>query len=258
MRAQAYVLEVICENVDAEVRLNDWIAYHATDARRRVAQQKLNPWLLEGDNRLTVTLAPLDRALMFRMSLYKTEHGTRCTDDKALVVYHWTPEEAPLERADPEAVERPRTFVFEHAFRMSQAFGLWSWEQGQAYMPSDRPHVVGLVERLHRALEARQVDEVMAMLSTKLEEMARAVGLPIDDYLRAQRELMEQQLHASDLLVGPLDTDALVLRSSAGGRLVDIFDENGRPAPLKMWVGEMPAHLSLAASHVSGAWRIVR
>lgn len=258
MRSQAYVLEVSCENVDAEVRLNDWIAYHATDARRRVAQQKLNPWLLEGDNRLTVTLAPLAETLLFRMSFYKTEHGTRCTDDKALVVYHWTPEEAPLERVDPEAAERPRTFVFEHAFRMTRAFGPWSWEQGQAYMPSDRPHIVGLVERLHRAIEARQVDEVMGMLSTKLEEIARAVGLPTDEYLRAQRELMEQQLQAGDLEVGRLDTEALVLRSSAGGRLVDIFDERGAPTPIKMWIGEMPAHLRLAASHVGGAWRIVR
>jgi hypothetical protein len=252
VESPAYVLEIICENVDADVRLNDWIAYRARDPRRRAAQVKLNAWLLEGDNELTVGLIPLDEELTFELRFYKTEHGTFSGDDQLLLYYRWTADESPL------ALDGTPTRVFSHRFTLESAFGPWSWEQSQSYMPNDRPLIEALVTAIHHALVERRAGDVVRLLSIKLDEMARSVGLDPAEHREQQHRVIAEQLSSPELRVGELELDKLQLRSSAGGRLVDVLDDNGDPAPLKLWVGDMPSHLGLAVSHVAGRWKVVR
>ena len=262
----AYVIDTFTATLAVDVRLNDWPVYHALDGVGRVARQKVNPWLLEGENRVQVRLQPLDDEAVaalasakeggglppgFTLTFYKTEHGTSSCEEDILLYFDWTASEYPLQKDS-------MTQVLDHTIPFVKAFGPWTWERARPFMPADRPAVEALVAAFHGALERRDVPGLVSLLRVKLEEMARSLNQDPAQMLVKQQNYFEQfYFNDPSFRVDPLDTSQLVLESSAGGRLVAVRGPGGR-APLTGSAGPRPFDFSLTVSAVDNGWSIVR
>ncbi len=257
MTEHAYVIEVFCAGVRAHVAFNGWHAYRTFEPGRRVAQQKINPWMFEGKNELEVSLGLFEEgatapAPSFELKLYKVEHGKRTSDDDVMVHYRYTPDEAP-----PLARDALVT-VFSHELSIGRAFGRWGWQDARPYMPSDRADVEALVAAFHDALARADVAAAIGMLRIKLDELSLALDIERAELGAGQAEYLATWLAAPDWRMEPLDPARLVLESTAGGRLLDVKGP-GRTAPLVGHGGPIGRfEYELTVSRIGSSWQIVR
>lgn len=254
-KSHAYVLELNCAGIAAEITLNGWHAYRATDAEPRTAQVKLNPWLLEGANPIEIALGsldgePLPAAARFVARIYKTEHGEQTKFDDVLLWYRWDREASPIE---PGGLTR----VFGHTLRVRRAYGPFGWQAARVFDNRDRPDVEALVHRFHAAIGAKDEGAILAMLRTKHEEMGRALDIPLQGMIDHQRTLLSLYFQEDPVRLRPLDHGRMRLDSTAGGRLVDVWAADGT-MPVQGSFGAMPFEFSLCVANLGGQWTIVR
>jgi hypothetical protein len=254
MAEYAYVVQVMSTALRVEVLFNDWLAFRKTVARGSICEAKLNPWMLEGDNRLEVRLGlwpnadPADRLCLVR--LYKAEHGKMAVDDDALCFFRWVPGLAPLE-------DEGLTTVFTHQLTMRKAFGRWGWEGATPYMPKDRPEIEATTVALHQSLARRNITALVDTLRLKHEEMSRALGLSFDDQIAKQEGYLRDFFAATDWHMLPLEADKLIVESGAKGRLVHVYGPDGEEPLVGQGGGEVFA-LHLTLSRMRGTWEVVR
>jgi hypothetical protein len=252
MTTFAYSLDVTTVGFVADVTLNGWPAARARKAIRLNKLQLLNPWLLEGDNRLEVTLAPHEdqsATAGFELTLAKHPLGKNVAEENVLCRYRWLPALSPLEKEGP-------TLVFSHTMPVKSAFGRWSWEAAAPYMPEDRADIEALVARVHATYARGDVEGFIQLLGIKIEELSRATKSDPQKLVEQYRTYFRDRFATSDWRVMPLDPK-LVLESSAGGRLVEIRAESGAP-PIVDGADGTPSGYELTVSRIEGAWRVVR
>jgi hypothetical protein len=258
----AYVVEVSCAGLEAEVRLNDWPVFRRVALEARTYGAKVNPFIVEGKNRLDVGVGPLPSGLVAEdearldVKVYKTEHGTASKDDDVLVHYRWTAEESPL------AAEGTRR-VFSHGFDFRKAFGRWGWERAKRFMPEDEPAIAGLVSALHRALAQRDATGALALVEPRVRELARSVDLTPEEQLQKQLDFWGVYFASPAWVLDPFDPAKLSYESAAGGRLVLVTGPEGASpitgsAIVPDCVGPYPFELDLTVSHIDGSWQVVR
>jgi hypothetical protein len=251
----AYVVEIACAHIAAEVTLNGWHAYRATDAEPRTAQVKLNPWLLDGANPFEIAIGSLgDEApppqARFHARVYKTKHGQQTQFDDMLLFYKWLPTVSPI---DPPGL-RP---VFRHTFHLRKAYGPFAWQSARVFDNRDRGDVEALVQQFHDAVAAKDEATILAMLRIKHEEMGRALDIPDQEMVDDQRKMLEFFFQEDPVQMKPLDRGRLRLASTAGGRLVDVWAEDGS-MPVEGTFGDKPFEFALSLANLSGRWTIVR
>ena len=243
--------------IAGEIWLNGVRLYRASATSRRLYQTKLNPWVVEGDNHLRVTLGTLDGGPVpdggaATFAAFVVEHGTVLTASDYLVTRSFPAK-------DVELAEHGISTFLEWPFRVppARAFGRWAWEDAAAYAPSDRGDVLAIVEQLHRALAARDADRASTLVAVKMEELGRALGVPAAELVRDQREHWLRLFAADDYAVDGLSLGALVLEAQADGRLVTVTAADGR-APLRGGAADDTLALDVALARVAGQWVIVR
>ncbi|MBW2525795.1 MAG: hypothetical protein JRI23_16545 [Deltaproteobacteria bacterium] len=254
-KSHAYVVEIACAHIAAEVTLNGWHAYRATDAEPRTAQTKLNPWLLEGANPFEIAIGPLgDDPLppeaRFHARVYKTKHGQLTKFDDMLLFYKWLPTVSPVE---PPGL----TPVFRHTFQVRQAYGAFAWQSARVFDNRDRDDIEALVQRFHDAVATKDEATILDMLKLKHEEMGRALDIPGDEMIQDQRNFLQLYFPESPVQMKPLARGRMRLQSTAGGRLVDVWAEDGS-APVEGSFGDMPFEFELSVANLGGQWTIVR
>jgi hypothetical protein len=94
MQRYAYVLEIYCEAMAVVVSLNDYPVYRNVPETAATAQVVINPWIVEGANRLELLLAKVPPAPgtvpRLLMTLSRTERGKPVRQDEVLVLYRWS------------------------------------------------------------------------------------------------------------------------------------------------------------------------
>ncbi|HVY46945.1 MAG TPA: hypothetical protein VHB21_13750 [Minicystis sp.] len=255
MGSTAYVVDVLTKGFAADVDFNGWPICRGEWSNGKVASQKLNFFLLAGENRLEASLKMLEPDDVtvdrwFELRMVKTRHDESERDDDVLLRYRWTPDESPVGGAYA-------TPVFTHAMRVARAYGAWAWEAARPFLPSDRDAVLAVVAELHAALAARDAAAVLGLLQLKYDEWDRAVENPQGTMAGRERDFLARVFAMPDYGVAPFDPAALELESACGGRLVKVLSEDRGPA-ITAFADGGPFGTDVALAFVGGGWKILR
>ena len=260
MTDRYYIAEVKCDFMVVQVTLNGWpIARHAGDGPSFIGK-KLNPWLVEGDNTIEVSLAsPVagepDPRATFYIQVYVVDDGKEMTDDDVLFVYRWSAIESPL----PLRGEPTPKVVFSHTMRVGSAFGRFGWEDATPFQPADRADVLQLVDEVHAAFSRKDVTALMALLRIKNEEIARAIGSTTAKMEQQTTMLWNDHYFGgsdNDFELAPHAHDDIRLVPWSSGRLVEVQHASW-PHPI---IGRSDYRFAfdLTVSKIANTWRVVR
>lgn len=257
-----HVLQVETEGLVARVTLNDIEVFADWEGARRVAQTKLDPYLLEGDNRLDVALTPMtdddgkvvpgDRALS--VTLIRGEHGVDPGPAGRLAQFAWKDGDTPVELGVLTSV-----WARQFSVRPEHAHGRWAWQDAPARPPTeeDARALVALTADVHAALAARDAARLFALTALRDRELARALGLTEEENRAELENYYAEWFGEPDWTMEPFDPMALAATAFARGRLVRVTDPHGGPA-LKGYGGGRRFVFSITATRVDGAWILAR
>lgn len=257
-----HVLQVETEGLVARVTLNDIEVFADWEGARRITQTKLDPYLVEGDNRLDVALTPMtddegnvvpgDQSLA--VTLLRGEHGRDPGDEGRVARFAWKPGDIPVEPGTLTSV-----WARQFTARPEHAHGRWAWQDAPARPPTaeDAQSLVALAGEAHAALAARDAAAVMALTALRDHELARAVELPEEEMRAEQAAYYADWFGEPDWAMDPFDPSALAATAFARGRLVRVTDPLGGPA-LKGGGGGRRFAFQVLATRVDGRWTLAR
>jgi hypothetical protein len=255
------VLEVLTQGMRARVSLNGAPVFDDYTGARKTLQTKANAYVIEGSNELKVQLAlawdPEERPPdapqpSFRVRLIVGEHGREPGPEAVKLDYTWDPTTAPIQAA------LLRTVV-EHTFTPPETYGRWLWQDADVVALDDtqRRAIGALVLQIHAAFAARDREWIRAALQVKSSEVARALGVPPEEYSAGFAQYLESLFASDRWALEPIDRDALLYRSHANGRLVSVSDTLDGP-PIRGTDGERPFVFPMIVSRLQGQWWVVR
>lgn len=259
-------LEVQTEGLRAVVLLNGYPVFMPTDTGGRTTSLKLNPHIVEGDNEIAVRLgreldgADLGPRADFSMKAYHTVKGVAPTEEDYVARYEWDPDAQELE---PDGM----TDAFRQRFAVppKRAFGRWAWQDAIPFVAGDRVAVEHLVGKCRRALEERDVDTLLALLSLYAAETSIALNVPIPEAEQLLREYLEPYFGDDRFEMAPLDYGSMPLIPVCDGRIVLVMAPGGGPilqGQIRVDEGEEPplppVGMELAVSNLGGTWTVVR
>jgi hypothetical protein len=247
--AEEYKLFVECGDVSLEVRLNDAVVFASAEGAR-TRDARIDQWVTDGRNAVRVRVAPPRGAPQPPPEAF----ATVVISAAAAPVYNfsWRPGRPP----------RPLPLTSAGAFQSADARGAWAWQgapAGGPPTPAEREQINGLLARLHRALDAGDLEAAAGLFRLKAEEQARAFGMPLDVRLAAQRETFAVWFGQRGWGMEPIDYERLAYEAQAQGRLVVVRYADGsevlRSKPNED--GEVVS-FPLVLSRVGGGWAVVR
>lgn len=257
-----YVLQVETEGLVVQVALNGCEVFSDWEGASRIAQLKVNPYIIEGENRLDVALTPMtddegraldvDRSLT--VTLIRGVHGVDPGDAGRIARFTWDAAALPVE---PGALTPVWTRQF--TVRPEQAFGRWAWQDAPIVAPTaaDAQELVALAGKIHAALSARDVAAVRDLTALRDREMARALDIPDDEMSADVDAYLRDWFESPGWAMDPFDPNALAASPSARGRLMRVTDAYGG-APLKGGNTERRFAFPFAATRVDGVWVVAR
>jgi hypothetical protein len=257
-----HVLQVETEGLVARVTLNDIEVFADWEGARRITQTKLDPYVVEGDNRLDVALTPMTddegRELPGERSievvLIRGEHGVDPGDAGRVARFAWKPGDIPVEPGTLTSV-----WARQFTVRPEHAHGRWAWQDAPARGPTaeDAQALVALAGEVHAALAARDAGAVFALTALRDRELARALDVPEEEMRDELIAHYADWFAAPDWAMDPFDPGALAASAFARGRLVRVTDPYGGPA-LKGGGDGRRFAFSIVATRVDGRWTLAR
>ena len=284
MATPCYYLHVTIRSYDAEVFLNGAPIVRAFRGFPRIASLRVSEWLVQGDNRLSVTIegadhlaepvvegaepvvreppaASEDEPPLLRVALCVGDLGefVEPGQERELLVIDWTPPPPPGEDEPPITLP----LEAEDTLALSHPWGTWSWEQAPAFDFEADPavvlEVIDFVTELHAAMAQGRLADVIDRSAPKYDEVA-----PCYDFDPA--EARERLVVAWPDISGPaefrladLDPTDVELRLCCDGRVIEPRTLRGEPlirqaTPIDASLWEMP----LFIARIDGQLTVVR
>jgi hypothetical protein len=235
------VLKVDAADCDAEAFVNGVPLVRVSPARP-MAVVPIHEYTMAGHNQLQLVIwprpaaTPAEPALpaekrvadgkrwaQLRVLLPRIGSAADESTARSLAQLEWSP-------PDGEAYEAPLSLAQD--FGLPVSFPRWRWLEapGSDVTPALQAHAAELLQGLARDLAAGQPEGFIGTVRLRTEEIAVAYQRRPEDETQRLREYL-LSLHAeSRLKFKPVEPDKLVLRSIAGGRLLDCLGADGRPA----------------------------
>lgn len=257
-----YLLDVDCEGLVVQVTLNEIDVFNEWTGADRRFQTKLNPYIVEGSNRLELALTPMTddegevlggpRAVTLR--LIAGVHGVDPGPAGVLATYRWDEAAAPV---DPGVL----TSVWGRQFTVpaERAYGRWVWQDASDEPPTgeDGLALAALAGEVHAALAARDLDALAALTALKSRELAQALDVPEAEVVDGQREMFGGLFADPSWRVAPFEPADLAAVPCAGGRMVRVTDSAGGPVIVGS-TSERPFAFGFLATRYPDRWTIVR
>lgn len=267
---ELYVLETLMAGVQARVALNGVEIVADESAASKTLAQRINPWIIEGENRLAVALRlpppptpePGSPAWLpapaapdspdFSLRLIGGRFGVEPGPEGDLLRYAWETSREPL-------APRQWRMVLNQGFRPPRTFGRWLWQDAPAGPPqaAEVADLRAAIGQLMAAAQSRDARTLLQAHQLKFAELARA----LDDTESLFRDDLTQALDAlfaaRDYAVRPLDASLLVFEPLAEGRLVRVRRADGT-APLQLTGGDEVLHIEPLYTRTAKGWAIAR
>lgn len=250
-----YVLELQCAGLHAVVRLNDVkISEYFPDAQV-IVQIKLNQWIVEGENVLTLLVAAAAPALQtpdrhLLAYLFMGLHGKQPDAEAAAATF------------DPSGnlqfKAEPPTKVWEHKFIGNPAFGRWAWEDADSVriQPSHQAEIATLLNSIRGALNSREGATLVQLFSIRITETSRALGISEarakDNFSRAMEAWQAPQAPLAPISIAELDFD-----SGAQFRVVAVSRKDRNPLIAASKSGSFSEN-TLYVSRIHDSWWVIR
>ena len=249
-----FILEIRSLGVDVAATWNDIPVYSNPSGRGRIAQIKLNPQVVEGENQGRAILRPAEIVAekgkapgqpYLRLRVIRARIGQ--TDQSVLSEFSWRAEQGPLPPG------------WRASIPIGEAFGSWLWEAAPRIAPTaeDRQAILSLLERLRNALAAADAATVAEMFAAKNEEMARALDLPSADVAAAMDSFFAPFFGAAGRRMEPIDPVDIELAVQAQGRLIHVVHRDGGPA-LRGSTDSARIEVPVTVTRSGNQWVIVR
>lgn len=252
-----YILDVVAQNLIAEILVNDVVVSEIKATQRIKEQTVINPYIQGGQNQITARFKAQDKgspSLDYRVILTTRSAGA----PETLLASRSLPDAtSPLVVGGPAGQAN-------NPFQAAQAFGPWAWQTAgtQPYRSgNDEQDILELVGDLHAAFQRRDEATIMQMLQVKFHELGGALQLPPAELAADALEHLLDLFASRNWALKPLEPENLVVRPMAGGLLVAPLRKDR--TPLFESAGGLPYKLSLLMSHLpvrtgGAVWQIVR
>lgn len=261
-----YVMELQAQSFLLEVRVNDVALVTRTTGDPLSIAENVNPWIVEGENSLRVTMTPGwitpeapagEDAPELSCRLIGAPHGAPPPEDAVIAAYQWDPEETPVQSGIP-------VVVLDETFTPREAFGSWEWEDASAGPVDDegKNAAFAVLASLHESLASRDNIGVADALRRRNRELARAMDLPVERVSGAMEAGLQKVFAEEDWAMDPIDPVTLVLRSGAGERVFEALGPSGEPFLVGRFglSREAPGRIALQTflARIDDEWVIVR
>jgi hypothetical protein len=249
-----YVLHVDARAVPAEILLNDVPVEQLGVDNLSSATAQVNQWIAPGRNTLRVRgrlQGPLDTGGPALTVQLRRQSASADGDHGA----------EPMVRVGLRPRDAWAPFDECHEFEADPAppHQLFQAARPMKLDDSARAGVTKAALELEQALDRRDPDVALSLLTWKAVDIARAQYLPAEDARSTQRETLANVLEDPEFAIDPLPPDPanLSVDHLAGGRLIRV-SRQGRPAiQARLSLGGRFV-LPLYAANIDGAWRVVR
>ena len=250
-----YALEVQCEGLLVQVLVNGATVFEEPRAGYRFTQLKVNPYVVDGPNQIEVLTGPppgeeVGKDALLKVMIIKGAHGEQPGPDANVVDFTWNEADHPL-------LPDEMTQVYAGPIPVDEGHGRWAWQDAAPYAPEDGGAIAQLVVQAAQALAARDPGGYLALLTTKNEEMGRALDVPAAELHTDLDAALAELFAADDWQVEPVDPARLRYAPTAAGRLVRVTDDMGQP-PLRGTGGGETFASDLTVSKLPQGWTIVR
>jgi hypothetical protein len=247
-----FVLEMQFEGVRTKAVLNGIQISARASGKSGMSQKNLNPWIIEGRNKIQVFAAAVEGGRGAPRLGLKLLGGRQGELPPALAETQWDAAKKPLAASG-------YTLVWEHEFTPERGFGRWAWQDAPASSlgAEDRAGITALVQEVHSALEKGDAKRLAGLFKLRTAEMARALDMTEAEMSEGIDGMFEEFAHARNRKVGPLNAEGFVMTPQAGGRLIRVTAAEGG-APVKASGEDIELELEMVVSRVGGRWTIVR
>lgn len=249
-----FVIEVLSANLRHRTWINGIEVVADLSGKPRSAAAKVNSAVVMGTNRIVSELQAAEPGndTHFTLRLVGGVHGTDPGEAGRLLEYDWDSTLQPL-------LPGFWVKVLDREITLDSPFGRWSWQDSPPgpLTDTDRVNLRAEISALHQAALARDTGQIVALHNFKIDETARALGVPRQELADDLAETLNTLFAAPDFSVTPLTIDALDLQTQAEGRLVRVTQMGGGPV-LTLSGGESRLALQPLYSQPAGGWVMVR
>lgn len=222
-----YFVEVHVYGCAFDIRANDVPIFANPEGRGGALEIPLNNWIRPGRNVLSWALGPMGRER-------RIDSGASC--EAIVFVRPMNPtrddrQEVARLQYLPAAPSDPSASIArnEKAFDAEVPFAASRWFSAAVIGDTKGAYAQVLIElrRLHSLLKDRRIDEVMAFMAIKNEELAQSIYMTREQRSRdARREI--ERCFARNMELLPLEEDRARFSLVGGGRLAAMTRPDGR------------------------------
>ncbi len=250
-----YVITIESQDCEFIVKLNDVRQYLKSDAEHASFTTKLNPWLVDGANRLEVLGRPTAKLALgaasnqesnpkLEIKIFKGKQGVPLSQAQLLFERSLKKEQLPA------TAGRPWSMMVSESIVISPL----EWQALWAKIPANEISLdesVEFVRRYRALIEARDGAGLVEIHRPRLENQSLSLGLP-KDRLEASLLSMLDELSSRPWTMTP--SAQLRAQKEGEGRLTRIERNNGGPALLRGGPGSYSGLSFLLAKGAGRIW----
>ena len=249
-----YVVELKYVGLNLRLQLNDVEIAQGKPEDRKIIQQKVNGWLVRGNNDLVLCASLLDPAhppplVSLKCQVFRGPMGRQPEESEAVVRF--------VESDKKKLPSGSMQQVWSTSFQAAPCYGPWRWEEGRQ-VALDHASVgaaMRVMSSVADALGKKDKQSLLALFRVITDESVRAYGF--------DRALVEGNLEDWCNAWSPVPgwvpvPDDYILSVEGRGRLLRVLRKDGRPVFTQAATGSGSGPRDFRLAWLEEGWLIVR
>jgi hypothetical protein len=259
-----YIINYSISHCDAEIELNG-ITMTRSEKKTQYTVTGLSDvsmWISPGANTVTATIRPIPKQKdlvtkpFVELSISTAKEGQMSDEGKKIMEFRVP------EKADDNELEFIKTPVIKK-WSLTPSYippsVLWDKIKPVKLDAAARKTIKKLVRDYHTALMKKDVDALYSYLEFASSDAARIRYQPVDEVKIKMKAAFSDMMADKDFIMAPLDTEKLVMKPVADGRIIQVTDRAGEaPVRTKTTKDSGSYSFPVFVSIVDGKWIIVR
>lgn len=251
-----YHLEIECDKVHADVRVNDVPVLLTPAEKRGVRCEVVNKWIIDDRNSIQVKLrspssgAPVISPCWFDLKLSRVkEVNEKVVDDIDVINFRW-----------PEHNVSGHQGEWDLAFQVELQPPSKFWGSAQPIEWNDvaRHRALSVLVELHQALERRDMSALSSLLDYKINDLGLSHFLSESEAKQVQTEFLEMAMDVPEWSMRPFEQSNVHFHLVGNERLVWATDKDYKAPLTSNRSGGQAYGLPVYLAPVSGEWKVVR
>lgn len=257
MSGLMYVLEVMCKDIDCQVSLNDVNVLYAIHGPARTSQKKVNPYIIDGKNELSLNLrlrdensVPEGSSPEVNITLMSGVQGTEPGSENILSKF----------TLDIDSFELHDKFekIWTSSFSSIEPHSKRLWESADSIDLNDktRRELNDFVQQIILILKNKNLLAFKELLDTKNHELAKSLDISKEKLSTGFDKYLNMLFSDSTWSVEEIGSDDLEFVLSENKKVVSVYAQNGL-SPIHASASGRPFKLDVNVAKVDGAWVVI-